>query len=386
VAQRDGTGLKGEYFNAPDCTGEPVLTRTDPLVFFYWFAGKDGWPKGINRQTFSCRWTGQIEAPTTEPYRFVWESYAPWRGEGWGTPGRHRWLKLWIGGNLILDTGAGLYRETTFGLPQAQGIYAEARLKAGERYDLRLEAGFATNAVARFCWETPGLDRRAILPEFLHPEPGPMRKLEVSSEQRPDVIADFGFEEKDGVLCWSRAGGDVFGRFTGHTRRVPGKTGRAIEFAARSEFEPALFPLDEELRLPDTEYTVALWFKTTAKDVRLCEAKRYSSYNNRWSDHVVSLKQGKVRFQLQGDNALETPGSFNDGHWHQVVTTVGAGGQRLHLDGKLVATGKLAKRTKTSNRLGLDLGPGGDNATVTIDELKVLGRSLTSIEIAKLTN
>ena len=242
VAKRDGTGLKGEYFNTPDCTGEPVLTRTDKLVFFYWFAGKDGWPKGINPQAFSCRWTGQVEAPTTELYRFVWESYAPWRGEGWGTPGRHGWLKLWIGGNLILDTGAGLYRETTFGLPQAQGIYAEVPLKAGERYDLRLEAGFATNAVARFCWETPGLDRRAILPEFLHPEPGPKRKLEIPSEQRPEVIADFGFEEKKGVLSWSRAGGDVFGRLTGNARRVPGKTGRAIELEAKGEFEPALFP------------------------------------------------------------------------------------------------------------------------------------------------
>ena len=157
-------------------------------------------------------------------------------------PARHRWLKLWIGGNLILDTGAGLYRETTFGLPQAQGIYAEVPLQAGERYDLRLEAGFATNAVARFCWETPGLDRRAILPEFLHPEPGPKRKLEIPSEQRPEVIADFGFEENDGVLCWSRAGGDVFGRLTGNTRRVPGKTGRAIEFEARGAVRPRPFP------------------------------------------------------------------------------------------------------------------------------------------------
>ena len=127
----------------------------------------------------------------------------------------------------------------------------------------------------------------------------------------------------------------------------------------KGEFDPALFPIDEELRLPDTDYTVAFWFKTTAKDVRLCEAKRYSSYNNRWSDHIVSLEQGRMRFSLQGDKALETAGAFNDGQWHHVVTTVGPGGQRLHVDGKLIATGKLARRTKTSNRLGLDLGPGG---------------------------
>lgn len=381
LARRDGTGLKGEYFNTPDCTGEAVLTRTDPLVFFYWFAGKKGWPKGINPQGFSCRWTGQIEAPTTELYRFVWESYAPWRGDGWGTPGRPRWLKLWVAGNLVMDTDAGLHRNTTFGLPQPQGIYAELPLKAGERYDLRLEAGFATNAVARFCWETPSLDRRAILPEFLHPEPGPKQKLESPKEQRPMVIADFDFDENKSVLSWSKTGGDVFGRLTGNSRRVPGRTGSAIEFEARGEFKPALFPIDEELRLPDTDYTVAFWFKTSAPDVRLCEAKRYTSYNNRWSDHTIALAGGKVRFALQGDQPLETPERLNDGQWHRVVTTVGSGGQRLHVDGKLIATGKLTRRTKTSNRLGLDLGPGGGEGVVAMDGLKVLGRALTDAEL-----
>ena len=386
VARRDGTGLKGEYFNTADCTGEPVLTRTDPLVFFYWFAGQDGWPKHVNPQGFSVRWTGHIEAPTTEVYRFVWESYAPWRGAGWGTPGRYRWLKLWIGGNLILDTGAGLYTETTFGLPQPQGIHAELPLKSGERYDLRLECGFATNAVARLCWETPGLDRRAILPEFLHPEPGPKRPIALVAEQRPKLIADFGFEESNGVLSWSRAGGDVFGRLTGNALRVPGKIGRAIELQAGGEFAPALFPIDEELRLPDTDYTVAFWFKTSAKDVRLCQARRYSSYNNRWSEHIVSLEAGKVRFQLQGDQTLETPGAFHDGQWHHVVTTVGSGGQRLHVDGQRIAVGKLAKRTKTSNRLGLDLGPGDGDASVTIDELRVFGHALTETEVVRLSD
>ena len=384
VAKRDGTGLKGEYFNSPDCTGEPVLSRTDPLVFFYWFAGKDGWPKGVHPQGFSCRWTGQIEAPTTEPYRLIWESYAPWRGDGWGTPGKPRWLKLWIGGNLVIDTATGKYRETSFGMPQAQGIFAEVPLQAGERYDLRIEAGFSSNAVARLCWETPMLDRRAILPEFLHVEAGPMWKLEALDDRPPRVLAEFDFEESDGVLAWSRAGRDVFGRLTGTARRVPGRHGRGIELQAMGRFDPALFPIDEELRLPDRDYTVAFWFKTTVADVRLCEAKRYSSYNNRWSDHVVSLEGGKVRFRLQGDTPLETPVALNDGGWHHVVTTVGTGGQRLHVDGKWVATGKLSRRTKASNRLGLDFGPGAGQGIVTLDGIQVYGRVLTSDEMARL--
>lgn len=192
------------------------------------------------------------------------------------------------------------------------------------------------------------------------------------------------FSAKDGVLSWSRAGGDVFGRFIGNARRVPGRSGNGIEFEAKGDYDAALFPIDEELRLPDTDYTVAFWFKTTVQDVRLCEAKRYSSDNNRRSDHVISLDQGKVRFQLQGDQPLETSNSLNDGQWHHVVTTVGEGSQRLHVDGQLIATGKLSKRTRTSNRLGLDLGPGGGECLIAMDELRVLGRALSATEVAAL--
>jgi hypothetical protein len=52
------------------------------------------------------------------------------------------------------------------------------------------------------------------------------------------------------------------------------------------------------------------------------------------------------------------------------------------VDGKLIATGKLEKRAKTSNRLGLDLGPGEGNSTVALDELRVYSRTLSEREIA----
>jgi hypothetical protein len=54
------------------------------------------------------------------------------------------------------------------------------------------------------------------------------------------------------------------------------------------------------------------------------------------------------------------------------------------VDGRLIDTGRLVKRTKTSNRLGLDLGPGDGNATVTIDEMKVFARDLPERDIAEL--
>ncbi len=381
TAKRDGTGLKAEYFNNADCSGEPAFTRTDKLIYFNW--AKEPPDKAITADTFSVRWSGSYEAATNEDTRFEIRGSFPWRDKG-----RPLWSKLWLGGELIFDSTADVSaRDGAFNQDGSSVGSVRVKLGAGERLDLRMECGFAKGKAAiALNHDTPGVDRRAIMPEFLHPEPGPKRKPEFPLENRPEVIAEFGFEEKGGALAHSRAGLEIFGRLTGNTRRVPGKIGNAIEFAPQGEFAPALFPIDEELRLPDTNYTVAFWFKTTAQNIRLCEARRYTSYNNKWSDHVVQIEGGKLQFRLQDDRPIETPAPLNDGHWHHVVTTVGEGGQRLHVDGKLIGTGKLTRRTKSSNRLGLDLGPGGGEGDVTMDKVLIYGRALSDDAIKKLAS
>jgi hypothetical protein len=384
VPKRDGTGLKAEYFNNGDCSGEPALTRTDQVVHFNWGeGGQEGVPdkKTITADVFSARWSGTYEAATNEDTRFEIRGSFPWRAKG-----QPLWSRLWLGGEPVFDSKPTAVKgDTTYDEQAASSMGTVAvKLHAGQRIDLRLECGFKKGAAAiALSHDTPGLDRRVILPKFLHPEPGPKAKLARVAEQRPDILAAFDFEQAEGSVVRSTSGLKTFGRLTGNTRRVPGRVGTGIEFQAQGEFAPALFPIDEELRLPDTGYSIAFWFKTTAPNVRLCETKRYSSYNNRWSDHIVSMDGGKVRFQLQGDNALETPGTFNDGQWHHIVTAVGPGGQRLHVDGRLIATGKLAQRTRSSNRLGLDLGPGGGHATVAIDELHVCGHALAHEDIER---
>jgi hypothetical protein len=355
AAKRDGSGLTAEYFNTPDCSGDPVITRTDPLVYFNW--GNRAPDEAITAERFSVRWTGQYEAATNEDVRFEVRGAFPWRD-----PGRPVFAKLWLNGQLVIDSTD----ETST---------VRVQLSAGQRVDVKLECGFEKGkAAVALSHDTPGLDRRAVLPEFLHQKPaGAVEPVKVVIKERPAVIAKFDFEGKDGPLEWSTTGGDVFGRLTGGAKRVVGKVGSGIELTAGGEFAPALFPIDEELRLPDTDYAVAFWFKTDSVDVRLCEARRYSSYNHRWSDHTLAVEGGKLRFHLSGDEPLISDEKVNDGQWHHVLSTVGAGGQKLYLNGKLVGTGKLDRRTRTSNRLGLDIGPGGGRGSVSIDELTVSG-------------
>ena len=372
VAKRDGTGVKAEYFNNADCSGQPALSRTDQLIHFNW--GRNAPDAALTADTFSVRWSGSYEAATSEDTRFEIRGSFPWRDRG-----RPLWAKLWLGGQLVFDssTKSGNH-DAAFNQDGSSVGSVRVKLRAGERLNLRMECAFKKGSAAiALSHDTPDLDRRAVLPEFLHPEPGPNRTLEETKKPRPEVIADFEFEEAGGVLAQSSAGGDIFGRLTGEARRVPGQIGRGIELTGHGEFAPALFPVDEELRLPDSDYTVSFRFRTADANVQLCEAKRYSSYNNRWSDHVIALENGALRFALKDDAPLIAPQKLNDGQWHHVVTTVGAGGQRLHVDGRLIATGKLTARTRSSTRLGLDLGPGDSKGTVAFDSLRILGRATT---------
>ena len=57
-----GNGLSVTYYNNIDFTGTTV-TRVDPTVDFAWGAGSPA--AAIGADTFSARWTGQVEAQFT---------------------------------------------------------------------------------------------------------------------------------------------------------------------------------------------------------------------------------------------------------------------------------------------------------------------------------
>ena len=89
---QSGTGLRAEYFHftggAPpsreDAFRDLIVTRIDPQIYCYWNPGfqashPDGLtpdleippPEGLRADTFSVRWTGEIEALHSEAYTFT---------------------------------------------------------------------------------------------------------------------------------------------------------------------------------------------------------------------------------------------------------------------------------------------------------------------------
>ena len=107
-------GLKGEYFNNTACSGDPVLTRIDPVIDFNF--GRNAPAPGIPATYFSVRWTGSFMAPASGPYYIGGEFDDA--------------IRLYINGRLLLDRTLNRNKSSEV---------TKIEVEAGKKYDLRLE-------------------------------------------------------------------------------------------------------------------------------------------------------------------------------------------------------------------------------------------------------
>lgn len=125
----EGDGLLGEYFDNIDFTAR-FLFRTDATVDFDWGNGPPA--TGMGNNTFSVRWTGQVEPRYSETYTFQTLS-----DDG---------IRLWVDDDLIIDQwndqGATSHTGT---------IALEAGVLSNIRVDYYENGG---NAVAQLAWSS----------------------------------------------------------------------------------------------------------------------------------------------------------------------------------------------------------------------------------------
>jgi beta-glucosidase len=144
-AGSSGQGLKGEYFNNPDCTGQPSLTRTDARIAFRWDRGSptdDLVAQGqlpanraIGSDHFCVRWTGQLLPPATGPYEI--------------TVGANDGFRLYIDGKIIIDNWVQN--------PRMESKSATVPLEARKPHDIKLEYfDDVRDAEVRLAWSLPG--------------------------------------------------------------------------------------------------------------------------------------------------------------------------------------------------------------------------------------
>jgi uncharacterized delta-60 repeat protein len=154
-------GLKGEYFNNSDFTA-PVFTRNDPNIDYNWGTGSPD-PR-IDPDTFSVRWTGKIQVPTTGRYTFYTTT-----DDG---------VRLWVNNQLIIDHLT----------PQAATEWSGGiDLVAGQQYDIRTDYfERAGGAQAKLSWSGPGIAKQIVPPSALSNGTGG-----TGDTQPPSAVANF---------------------------------------------------------------------------------------------------------------------------------------------------------------------------------------------------
>ncbi|HUW83262.1 MAG TPA: Calx-beta domain-containing protein, partial [Phycisphaerae bacterium] len=140
----NGTGLTGEYYDNIDFTAL-TLTRVDATVNFNWGSGSPDPSMGAD--TFSIRWTGQVQPLYSETYTFYTNT-----DDG---------VRLWVDGQLIVDHWVDQ------GPTEWSGTIA---LSAGVKYDIEME--YYENgggAVAELRWSSASQAKEIIPQGQLYP-------------------------------------------------------------------------------------------------------------------------------------------------------------------------------------------------------------------------
>ena len=132
-----GNGLLGTYYERVDLSGR-AIHRLDETVNFDWEMGEP--ISGVQKDYFSARWAGQLEAPVSGKFTFHLDA-----DDG---------ARLWLGDKLICDA---------WRVADSAEISGDLDLTAGQRYDLRLE--YYDNlgpARLRLSWTGPGIPKSLI--------------------------------------------------------------------------------------------------------------------------------------------------------------------------------------------------------------------------------
>ncbi|CAH1201555.1 hypothetical protein PAECIP111893_01653 [Paenibacillus plantiphilus] len=126
-----GTGLYAEYYNNADLT-DLVMTRVDGKIDFDW--GWDSPAAGVDPDTFSVRWSGEVLPLYSETYDFT----------ALGNDG----VRLWVDGQLIIDD----WNDNPYSNVNTGSI----SLTGGQKYDIVMEFYDDTDyAITRLYWSSP---------------------------------------------------------------------------------------------------------------------------------------------------------------------------------------------------------------------------------------
>ena len=169
AAAQSGTGLRAEYYlwagasppSRENAFRDLFVTRIDPQVYCYWNPGfqavhPDGLkpdfqippPPGLRSDYFAIRWTGELEALTTEAYTFL--------------TGSDDGIRVWLNGVLIIDDWTDHDR--------AEDTSNPVNLVKGQKYPIVVE-GYENGGEAEWelYWQSTSMTRQVVPEKVLYP-------------------------------------------------------------------------------------------------------------------------------------------------------------------------------------------------------------------------
>ena len=333
-----GSGLLGAYCNrffwneTDPCDGSADVTRIDATVDFR--TGDGDWPaSGIGDDTFSVRWTGQIQAQYTEDYTFH-----ALHDDG---------VRVWVDGTLVIDDYVDQDDNwSDSGTPLS--------LQRGQKYDIVIE--YYENSGDQdmvLGWSSASTSFRDMVPESqLYPPSAPSANL----------LAAYRFDES----AWDGTSGQVTDA-SGNGRDGTAQGGADTAFAGPAiSGDPGTcgygtFDGSDDYvsvsNLSDTlnsTATLAFWVRTTQSGsstgyespgiTGVEEAGGTGDIFWGWID-----SSGRIGISVANDFAADqkSTSAINDGTWHHVALTRDASGgeTRVYVDGTLESTGSTPTGT-----------------------------------------
>ena len=228
-----GTGLYGLYFNDKDLA-DRELSRIDSSVDFDWGSGSPD--PSIANWTFSARWSGWVQAPTSGTYTFYTRS-----DDG---------VRLWVNNVLLIDNW------TNHAATENSGTIT---LSANEKYDIKLEFYENTGAaVIELYWSYPGQSKQIIPQTRLYPRNAHTVHLDNTYQQIvPDSWLVLSLPDAHELYQVESVGEDSRASFTltGKTTRLVLKGENLRELFSEQLRQTAVFAHSEQLALAETPIT-----------------------------------------------------------------------------------------------------------------------------------
>lgn len=378
-----GSGLLGAYCNrgwftaSAPCDGSPDVTRIDATIDFR--SGDGNWPApGIGDDTFSVRWTGQVQAQYTEDYTFH-----ALHDDG---------VRVWVDGTLVIDN----YEDQDDAWTDSNNPISMQR---GQGYDIVIE--YYENLGdqdMRLAWSSASTPLRTTIPQTqLYPDEAPSG----------NPLAAYRFDES----AWDGTSGQVIDASgNGRDGTAQGGANTALASPAISG-DPGTCRYgmfdgsDDYVSVPNlsdtlnSTATLAFWVRTTQSGsstgyqspgiTGVEEAGGTDDIFWGWIDG-----SGRIGISVANDFDAEQKSTtaINDGTWHHVALTRDANGgeTRVYVDGTLESTGSTPTGTigNAFESIGRIEDTGGSHEYFRgdIDEVRIYDRVLDESEVQTVYN